>query len=138
LLWRATERVRRARALRGLYKSNHRKDAPEARGLRLLRTWLSPEQCAQLDALGHFDVTGSVTGKKYRIYFGISANVQEIGEDGSPRAGWCFVPDGYLVPGDVMLAQKIALETSEAAALAVANRFPVTIPGFRRDAQRPF
>jgi hypothetical protein len=28
------------------------------------------------------------------------------------------------VPGDVMLAQKIALETEELAALEVANRFP--------------
>jgi hypothetical protein len=37
--------------------------------------------------------------------------------------GWCFVPRGQLVPGDVMLAQKIALETNETAALAVANRF---------------
>jgi hypothetical protein len=24
--------------------------------------------------------------------------------------GWCFVPSGHLVAGDVMLAQKIALE----------------------------
>ena len=39
--------------------------------------------------------------------------------------GWCFVPLGYLVPGDVMLAQKIALETDEVAAVSVANRFPV-------------
>jgi hypothetical protein len=30
---------------------------------------------------------------------------------------------GDLVPGDVMLAQKIALETDELAALAVAKRF---------------
>jgi hypothetical protein len=37
--------------------------------------------------------------------------------------GWCFVPEGSLVAGDVMLAQKIALETSEYAALAVARRF---------------
>jgi hypothetical protein len=35
-----------------------------------------------------------------------------------------FVPMGDLVPGDVMLAQKIALETNERAALAVANKFP--------------
>jgi hypothetical protein len=138
LLWRATERARRARALRGLYRSDHRKDWPEARALRLLRSWLSPEQCAQFDARGYFDVTGSVSGKRYRIHFGISANVQEIGHDGSARAGWCFVPEGYLVPGDVMLAQKIALETSEAAALAVANRFPVMTPGLRRDVHRPF
>src|SRR6267378_2637844 len=30
--------------------------------------------------------------------------------------------------GDVMLAQKIALETNELGALAVANRFPVVVP----------
>ncbi len=39
------------------------------------------------------------------------------------RVGWCFAPKGYLVAGDVMLAQKIALETDERGALAVANRF---------------
>jgi hypothetical protein len=137
LWWRATERARRVRALHGLFRSDRRKDRPEARGLRLLRAWLSPEQRAQFDAFGHFDVIGSVTGKRYRIHFGISANVQEIGEDGRPRTGWCFVPEGFLVPGDIMLAQKIALETSEAAALSVANRFPVITPGFRR-AHPPF
>jgi hypothetical protein len=41
--------------------------------------------------------------------------------------GWCFVPEGGLVAGDVMLAQKIALETNERAALAVANRFAVPV-----------
>jgi hypothetical protein len=40
--------------------------------------------------------------------------------------GWCFVPKGSLVAGD--LAQKIALETNERAALAVANRFAVPVP----------
>jgi hypothetical protein len=33
------------------------------------------------------------------------------------------VPEGDLVPGDVMLAQKIALENNERAALAVAIRY---------------
>ena len=37
--------------------------------------------------------------------------------------GWCFVPQGRLVPGDVMLAQKIALETSEIRVLSVAMKF---------------
>jgi len=67
-----------------------------------------PEQCDQFDTFGHFDVSGSTTGKKYRIHFGVSANVQEIDEDGTPKRGWCFVPAASLVPGDVMLAQKIA------------------------------
>ncbi len=42
---------------------------------------------------------------------------------GRPKAGWCFAPAGYLVAGDIMLAQKIALETDESGALAVANAF---------------
>jgi hypothetical protein len=91
----------------------------------------------QFDSLGYFDVTGSVSHKKYRIHFGVSANIQELGDDGKPRMGWCFIPDGYLVPGDVMLAQKIALETSERDALAVANQFPPTIPALLRNVGRP-
>jgi hypothetical protein len=42
---------------------------------------------------------------------------------GRPLAGWCFVPRDHLVAGDVMLAQKIALETSEFTALTVAKSF---------------
>jgi hypothetical protein len=41
----------------------------------------------------------------------------------APREGWCFVPGEHLVAGDVMLAQKIALETDERGALEKANRF---------------
>ena len=68
-------------------------------------------------------VIGCDSGKRYRIRYGSATNVQEIDEDGRSTVGWCFVPKGYLVAGDVMLAQKIALETKELGALAVANRF---------------
>ena len=85
---------------------------------------MSPEQRAQLDASKHFDVIGCQTGKRYRISYGSGTNVHEIDDAGRPIMGWCFVPSAYLVAGDVMLAQKIALETDERAALAVANRFP--------------
>ena len=54
---------------------------------------------------------------------GTSMNILELDSAGRPRLGWCFAPKGYLVAGDVMLAQKIALETDERGALAVANRF---------------
>jgi len=37
------------------------------------------------------------------------------------KMGLCFAPVGPLVRGDVMLAQKIALETNDHSALAVAN-----------------
>lgn len=97
----------------------------EARGVRLLKGWLSPEQLAQYDAKSYFEVTGCHSGKRYRISHGISMNVHEIDGAGRPRVGWCFAPRGHLAAGDVMLAQKIALETDECGALALANNFAV-------------
>jgi hypothetical protein len=119
---RGTPAASRYRTIRRLYKALRESETAEARGRRLLRCWLSAEQHAQFDALGHFEVVGSRTAKRYRVHYGISANVNEVDEAGNLGLGWCFVPAGSLVPGDVMLAQKIALETDEQAALAVANR----------------
>ena len=95
------------------------------RGIVLLREWLSPEQRQQLDCYDYFEVIGCDSGFKYRIQHGVSTNVVELDRDGRPRKGWCFVPEGNLVPGDVMLAQKIALETDEQGALAIAKQFLV-------------
>jgi hypothetical protein len=97
----------------------------EARGIKLLREWLSPEQFAQYDARSYFEVTGCRSGTRYRISHGTSMNIHELDGAGHPHVGWCFAPKGHLVAGDVMLAQKIALETDERGALTVANRFPV-------------
>ena len=112
----------RVEALRKLYTSYRGENNREARGLRLLRDWLSPCQREQFNAQGHFDVIGCDSGKKYRIHCGTAMNVHEIDEAGRVRLGLCFAPKGSLVTGDVMLAQKIALETFERRALAVANR----------------
>jgi hypothetical protein len=95
----------------------------EGRGLQLLKEWLTPQQIAQYDAKSYFEVTGCHSGKRYRISHGTSMNVRELDGAGRPRVGWCFVPKGHLVAGDVMLAQKIALETDERGALTVANKF---------------
>jgi hypothetical protein len=100
----------------------------EARGIKLLREWLTPEQRAQFDAKRYFDVIGCNSKKRYRIHYRSSTNVHEIDSEGRSINGWCFVPSGHLVAGDVMLAQKIALETNELGALAVANIFPVQAP----------
>ncbi|MET4323515.1 MULTISPECIES: hypothetical protein [unclassified Bradyrhizobium] len=127
----------RLRALRLLYGSFIEQNGPEARARRLLRDWLSPEQRAQFDAEGYFEVTGSHTGRRYRIYQASVSNVLEVDEQGQPKIGWCFVPERPLVAGDIMLAQKIALETDELAVLAVANRFypnPIRLPGLLRRA----
>jgi hypothetical protein len=95
----------------------------EIRGRQLLREWLSLEQLKQYEEHNWFEVTGCHTRNKYRISTGTQRNVYELDLDGRPRVGWCFMPSISLVTGDVMLAQKIALETDEHGALAVANRF---------------
>src|ERR1700755_755484 len=105
----------RVRALRRLYQTPRLENTAEARGLRVLRGWLSPRQRAQLDSQGAFDVIGSDSGKRYRICYGTSTNIREIDQAGRLGHSWCFVPVGGLVAGDVMLAQKVALETSETA-----------------------
>jgi hypothetical protein len=113
----------RLKAMRGLYIRYYDENKPEARGLRLLQAWLSPLQLDQFNAKSHFDVVGCVTGRRYRIHYGTSMNVHELDSADRPKIGWCFVPKGRLVPGDVMLAQKIALETFESRALSVAINF---------------
>jgi hypothetical protein len=126
-LWRSlAESARKVQALRERLKTIE--DLREARGITLLRQWLSPEQQAQFDASKCFDVIGCDSGRRYRIRHGTETNVHELDDAGRPVIGWCFVPSGHLVAGDVMLAQKIALETNERAVLSVANRFPVRVP----------
>ena len=98
----------------------------EARGLTLLRGWLSPKQRTCYERFRYFDVIGSDTQTRYRIHHGTQTNIEELSSTGQHVCKWCFVPDGDLVAGDVMLAQKVALETNERGALAVAHRSFVT------------
>jgi hypothetical protein len=117
----------RTKAVRKLYRSFFAQNASEARGRRLLRDWLSLHQRAQFDHKDFFEVVGCDSQKRYRIYNrmtnGVMPNVYEIDDAGRFKVAWCFLPAGRLVGGDIMLAQKIALETDEHNALAVANRF---------------
>jgi hypothetical protein len=100
--------------------ARHRLKA-EQRALALLKDWLSPTQLAQYERDDHFEVMGSHSGKRYRIRRAGHMNIDELSEHGTLVAVWCFGPHGYLPVGDMMLAQKIALETNEKAALQVAN-----------------
>ena len=120
------EGARRVQALRERLKAVE--DIKEARGIVLLREWLSAEQQAKFDATKYFEVIGCDSGKRYRILYGTATNIQELDGAGHPVRGWCFIPSGQLVAGDVMLAQKIALETDEKTALKIANGFSVRAP----------
>ena len=99
----------------------------DARALTLLKEWLSPMQRACYERFRYFDVVGSDTGTRYRIHHGTQTNIEELSKTGHLVCKWCFVPDGELAAGDVMLAQKIALETNERGALSVAHRSSVTL-----------
>ena len=95
----------------------------EARSLKLLKEWLSEEQRRCYEERGYFEVIGCDSRTVYRIHRARQMNVTQLDRSGKPVCGWCFLPDGNLAAGDVMLAQKVALETDERGALAVANRF---------------
>jgi hypothetical protein len=100
------------------------KDA-DNRGAQLLIRNLSPAQREQYEVCGYFEVTGGVTGKRYRIRRGHQMNIEELDQKGRRVHFLCFSPEGSLPVADVMLAQKIALETFESDAIRVAHCAPM-------------
>jgi hypothetical protein len=108
-----------------------------AQGWKLLRDNLSPEQLSEFNhthkkGKGHFHCIGGTTRKIYRIVEGTQQNVYEFTNDGKPVRGICFLPEGDLVIGDVMLAQKVALELDELRAIRVAIPFDYGVGAQRR------
>jgi len=62
------------------------------------------------------------TGRRYRIIAARQMNVAALDKHGRWAKSLCFIPSGQLPLGDIMLAQKIALELFEREALSIANR----------------
>jgi len=102
------------------------------RGTRLLRANLTPAQLKQYETFRYFDVVGGDSGHRYRIHRGDALNVDEYDDAGAPISRWCFLPAGKLVRGDILLAQKVALELFESDARAIANKYPSHPPYHRR------
>ena len=100
------------------------KSRAHLRGADLLTQNLSPDQRRQYATHGYFDVVGGNTGHRYRIRRGYQMNVEELDAAGGHIRLLCFMPRGRLVTGDVMLAQKLALELFEGHALRIANSVP--------------
>jgi hypothetical protein len=101
---------------------NQQRERAEEKSSALLRSWLTPEQTKDWDARSKFDVVSSNSRTRYRIRRASAMNIDELDPNGSVAAQWCFARRGNLALGDVMLAQKIALETMEENALASANK----------------
>jgi hypothetical protein len=124
-LWRGRRHGRQLPAIEAAFRRHFFEESGEAweRGLQLLEEHLSPEQRRQYDASGYFDVTGGASGRRYRIRQGSSMNIEQLDKKGRRVCTLCFMPTGRLVTGDVMLAQKVALEAFERDALKIANKF---------------
>jgi hypothetical protein len=93
----------------------------ERRAVNLLRSWLTPEQADEWEACHQFEVIGCDTGQRYRITRGTRMNIHQLDRSGKTVTEWCLAPEGKLAVGDVLLAQKIALETMERRALELGN-----------------
>jgi hypothetical protein len=117
-----------AAAARPSHQLHAERPQAEKKSLALLRSWLTPDQDAQWLRDQTFEVTGCDTGHRYRITASLSMNILELSPSGHAAAKWCFTPKGYMVIGDVLLAQKIALETMEMEALVVANKYRAPSP----------
>jgi hypothetical protein len=112
----------------GTFSSVDPRSMARQRGLELLKANLTPDQLDQFLAYRRFDVVGGVTGRTYRIRLAVGPmHVEELDRQGRCVRRLCFYPRGRLVYGDIMLAQKVALEAFEVEALAIANKFPANI-----------
>jgi hypothetical protein len=96
--------------------------------MQLLTRNLSLAQRKQYAMHGYFDVIGGDTGKRYRIRHGTLMNIEQLDQNNRRVQLLCFTPRGRLPVGDIMLAQKIALELFETDVLRVANRSPAWDP----------
>ena len=99
----------------------YRPMTPEQRGVALLLANLTPRQQRQYMRDRHFDVIGGASGTRYRLWHCFQQNVEELDADGRRRWIWCFHPRETLVVGDVLLAQKTALELFEPEAIRIAH-----------------
>jgi hypothetical protein len=99
-------------------------DDAEKRGTRLLHANLTAIQLRELKDRAYFEVIGGASGSRYRIHDCATVNIDQLDADKKVVQKWCFAPEGNLASGDVLLAQKLALELFEDEALSIARRHP--------------
>jgi hypothetical protein len=117
----------------------HRLELPDdklhQRAIQLLKENLTMAQREQYESRGFFEVTGGVTGRRYRIHRGLQMNVEELNAAGRRVGLLCFMPEGRLPICDNMLAQKIALELFELEALETPRLSGSRVPTARAKAR---
>jgi len=118
----AVEQARSA-ALRYAEEQARRSQEIRARAEELLKQHLSEDQQQQFERDREFIVVGS-RGTRYKIRENrgsVVANISVLKDDGSEGHRLCCHPRDCLPIADVMLAQKLWLESDEQQFLRVAN-----------------
>jgi len=96
---------------------------PSEKAMTLFLSWLTPQQRKDYLRYSYFHVVGNHTGMTYRINKAVAPfNVEQFFGAKTVRR-LCFVPYGANFTGDIMLAQKIGLETNEQHVLKIANDY---------------
>ncbi len=106
-----------------------------ARARKLLKRHLTPKQWLDYDTHGEFFVK-TPKGHLYQIGSARDHNIVRLNKRRKAMRVLCASIYGYGVPvEDIMLAQKLMLETQEDAFLKIAHHWPVsTAQGLRRAA----
>lgn len=95
------------------------------RAEELLLQNLDKEQAAQFQRERAFEVYTQGRTKRYRVGYGTAGNVSLLDGKGVVVAKFCIHPEVACPTEDVMLAQKLLLETDEGTFLKIANRTPM-------------
>lgn len=97
------------------------------RATELLVATLSPQQAAEFKSTQAFTVHSKTGDRIYRVTYGTAGNVYELSKEGRKVAKYCIHPSEDVPVPDVMLAQKLMLETDEKQFLKVANKTPLQV-----------
>lgn len=120
-------REREAREERARIEAAERekeREAAQERARQALIDHLTDKQLEVFERNHSVPVTAFKSGNKYLIEKGRSGNVRVLDKDGRTRERLCFHPRILCPDYDVMLMQKLMLESAEEEALRVANRHP--------------
>jgi hypothetical protein len=114
-------RLAREEAVRARAEEDRKQREADKRAEELLVKNLDKEQRKQFEKEGKFKVVLH-DGKFFEIYKGWSGNVRELSKDGKPIARLCIHPQERVPLADLMLAQKLMLETNRELFEKTANR----------------
>lgn len=111
---------REPRIAEGMRIDTESRAEAEERAKRLLLSCLTPEQRAMFEKHAGFRVVSNL-GNVFELRSERIHNVRRLDAECRPIEEWCVTPNGRIPVHDVLLAQKVMLETDELGLRARAN-----------------